>query len=219
MKIEYIILLIVWFLSLSSVLGIGYALGGSPESLSGTSITNGLTLFIAVANVISSLAAVGTMVVVILARNDWLKPKTHDVTLDLKLAIQAWQASRVELNYAVYDGMYGFESAHAEDTDAVTLHLETLKYHTDNERELWTQISLLIEKYRFFFPSRNVELIEQFQKMRESLYIDTVVFLHSVENNVSSIRDLRLVKREKGNEYNSFDEVVNKFKSRLEPGN
>ncbi|EMQ2878427.1 hypothetical protein V9N52_003742 [Vibrio navarrensis] len=87
MKIEYIILLIFWVLSLTSVLGIGYALGGSPESISGDSVTNGLTLFIAISNVISSLAAVGTMLVVILARNDWLKPKAQDVTLNLKLAV------------------------------------------------------------------------------------------------------------------------------------
>ncbi|EGQ8024362.1 hypothetical protein [Vibrio vulnificus] len=219
MKIEYIILLIVWVLSLTSVLGIGYALGGSPESISGDSVTNGLTLFIAISNVISSLAAVGTMLVVILARNDWLKPKTQDVTLNLKLAVQAWEASRVQLNHAVYDGGYGFQSARADDDEAVQLHLDNLKYHTDNEREHWTQISLLIEKYRFFFPSRNVEQIERFQKMRESLCIDTVVFLHSVENSVNSIHDLRLVKREKSIEYSNFDKVVNDFKSRLEPGN
>ncbi|MGR5285553.1 hypothetical protein ACP3V5_09565 [Vibrio maritimus] len=219
MKIEYIILLIVWFLSLSSVLGIGYALGGSPESLSGDSVTNGLTLFIAISNVISSLAAVGTMFVVILARNDWLKPKTQDITLNLKLAVQAWEASRVELNYAVFDGMYNLQSAHADDAEALQLHLESLIYHTDHEREHWTQISLLIEKYRFFYPSRNVELIERFQTMRKSLYIDTVLFLHSVKNSANSIHDLRLVKREKGIEYKNFDKVVNDFKSRLEPSN
>ncbi|EMQ2878428.1 hypothetical protein V9N52_003743 [Vibrio navarrensis] len=125
----------------------------------------------------------------------------------------------MQLNHAVYDGGYGFQSARADDDEAVQLHLDNLKYHTDNEREHWTQISLLIEKYRFFFPSRNVEQIERFQKMRESLYIDTVVFLHSVENSVNSIHDLRLVKREKSIEYSNFDKVVNDFKSRLEPGN
>ncbi|TOF33739.1 hypothetical protein CGJ28_22110, partial [Vibrio parahaemolyticus] len=119
MKIEYIILFIVWFLSLVSVLGVGYALSGAQESLSGINVTNGLTVFIAISNVISGLAAMGTLMVIVVARNDWLKPKTNDVILDLKLAVQAWGQSRVALNFAVFDGSFGIKSAYADNTEAV----------------------------------------------------------------------------------------------------
>ncbi|EHH2535247.1 hypothetical protein P3576_22620 [Vibrio parahaemolyticus] len=219
MKIEYIILFIVWFLSLVSVLGVGYALSGAQESLSGINVTNGLTVFIAISNVISGLAAMGTLMVIVVARNDWLKPKTNDVILDLKLAVQAWGQSRVALNFAVFDGSFGIKSAYADNTEAVALHLEELRCHIDNERELWTQTSLLIEKYRFFFPSKNFQLIEQLQKVRESLYIETMFFLHSVENRVESVFDLCVVKRNKGEQYNSLQEVLDRLGACLEPGN
>ncbi|ELB2803433.1 hypothetical protein QNF09_004830 [Vibrio alginolyticus] len=219
MKIEYIILFIVWFLSLVSVLGVGYALSGAQESLSGINVTNGLTVFIAISNVISGLAAMGTLMVIVVARNDWLKPKTNDVILDLKLAVQAWGQSRVALNFAVFDGSFGIKSADADNTEAVALHLEELRCHIDNERELWTQTSLLIEKYRFFFPSKNFQLIEQLQKVRESLYIETMFFLHSVENRVESVFDLCVVKRNKGEQYNSLQEVLDRLGACLEPGN
>ncbi|MFH4432816.1 hypothetical protein [Vibrio diabolicus] len=219
MKIEYIILFIVWFLSLVSVLGVGYVLSGAQESLSGINVTNGLTVFIAISNVISGLAAMGTLMVIVVARNDWLKPKTNDVILDLKLAVQAWGQSRVALNFAVFDGSFGIKSAYADNTEAVALHLEELRCHIDNERELWTQTSLLIEKYRFFFPSKNFQLIEQLQKVRESLYIETMFFLHSVENRVESVFDLCVVKRNKGEQYNSLQEVLDRLGACLEPGN
>ncbi|MGI3039987.1 hypothetical protein [Vibrio diabolicus] len=219
MKIEYIILFIVWFLSLVSVLGVGYALSGAQESLSGINVTNGLTVFIAISNVISGLAAMGTLMVIVVARNDWLKPKTNDVILDLKLAVQAWGQSRVALNFAVFDGSFGIKSAYADNTEAVALHLEELRCHIDNERELWTQTSLLIEKYRFFFPSKNFQLIEQLQEVRESLYIETMFFLHSVENRVESVFDLCVVKRNKGEQYNSLQEVLDRLGACLEPGN
>ena len=219
MKIEYIILFIVWFLSLVSVLGVGYALSGAQESLSGINVTNGLTVFIAISNVISGLAAMGTLMVIVVARNDWLKPKTNDVILDLKLAVQAWGQSRAALNFAVFDGSFGIKSAYADNTEAVALHLEELRCHIDNERELWTQTSLLIEKYRFFFPSKNFQLIEQLQEVRESLYIETMFFLHSVENRVESVFDLCVVKRNKGEQYNSLQEVLDRLGACLEPGN
>ncbi|TOF29300.1 hypothetical protein CGJ28_24055, partial [Vibrio parahaemolyticus] len=114
---------------------------------------------------------------------------------------------------------FGIKSAYADNTEAVALHLEELRCHIDNERELWTQTSLLIEKYRFFFPSKNFQLIEQLQKVRESLYIETMFFLHSVENRVESVFDLCVVKRNKGEQYNSLQEVLDRLGACLEPGN
>ncbi len=220
MKAEYLILLIVWFLSLVSILGIGYALGGSPKSFSGENITNGLTLFIAISNVISCFASIGTLLVVAVARNDWLKPKTSEVTLDLKLAVRAWKKPRTQLNLAVYDGMFSVTAAHAEKSDAVKLHLDNLKFHSVNEREQWVQISLLIERYRFYFPSRNSKDIEKLVEIRENLYLDTLRYVHAIDNSGESLTDEISKAICKNSEaLNSFETVTEKLMLSLEPGN
>lgn len=207
--------LILLLLVLALTTGFGYLLGGELPSFKGSAITNGLTLLIAISNIVSAIVTGITLFFLITFRHDWLKPKGTDVTLDLRLAMKSWFDTREGLNRCVYDGLYsGFELSIYGESKALSEHYYYLKSIVKNEEDLWLNLTLLIEKYSFYYPNENIELIKKFKDIRSDLYKNTLSFFANLEG-LQSIHELRNIKRIKGDKYNALKPTVDILLSKL----
>jgi hypothetical protein len=207
--------LLVLILTLALTVGFGYLLGGELPSFATTEVTNGLTVLIAVSNMISAIVAGIALLLVIRFRHDWLKPKGTDVVLDLRLAMKSWYDVRDSLNYGVYDGLFnGYKLSHYDDTDALSEHYHMLKSTVKNEDVQWLNLALLIEKYSFYYPSENIELIKEIKDIRSDLNVDTIVFFAEMED-LNNIKELPKIKREKNEKFNAFKVTVDSFIGKL----
>ncbi|EPN8542236.1 hypothetical protein [Vibrio alginolyticus] len=127
MKIEHILLFVVCVVSLVAILGVGVALGGGNDASTGNYIA-GISAF---ATCMSSLIAFGTLLFLISVRNDWLKPKEHEIKVELKLAISIWSDDIRSLN--LY--MSGVRN-HTNKKDSIN-HVEVLCLKEENS---WSSI-------------------------------------------------------------------------------
>jgi len=203
--------LIVLLLALTLTVGFSYLLGGDFPHFESSVITNGLTLLIAIANILSAVVAGFTLYVLITFRHDWLKPKGNDVILDLRLAVKSWFDIREDLNRGIYDGEFSsFELACYGDDEALSKHYYTLKSIATSEREHWLNLALLLEKYSFYYPSHNIELIQSIKDTRKDLNFHTTAFFTKIED-LNSISELSKIKRNKNQEYNDVQKIVDSF--------
>ncbi|EMD1210225.1 hypothetical protein VQD75_001182 [Vibrio alginolyticus] len=144
MRIEYLLIVIVSLLTLISVLGVGVAIGGGSEA-SATVHINAISAFAAC---VSSVSTLGTLILLILVRNDWLKPKEHETKTELKLALIEWQEVICSLN--LY--LVGFRSD--SDIETSITYIEALQ---NKEEEAWLNIKNVLKRYTIFFPESSLE--------------------------------------------------------------
>ena len=192
-KIKYVILAVITFLCLISALAVGYDLGVGKAiaiydpSYDGSITNNLLTSLIASSNLISAIASVFTLIFLVVMRDDWLKPKTTEVILLLKVALSRWDFSRKNLNFIVYPGVVReecFKSSYLLESERVKAHKDKLEVNIKEEETVWKELDHLFESYKFYFPKplEIISLINAIQLERSKCNLDTKLFLKKLEN-------------------------------------
>ena len=192
-------------------LGAGYIFGGANPLFDGLGVTNGLTLLIAISNMISATVAAATLFFLMSARNDWLKPKSNDVALELSLSLKHWAKTQEQVILAIYKGCYdGFELR----SDSVTPHYESLTYLNTVETEAWQRLLLLIEKNEFYSSGNTDPLYETIKNIREYTKTDMLVFINLVEK-IDSTHELEEIVRKKNKLVDELDNTIEKLLAKL----
>ncbi|EGR0063703.1 hypothetical protein RAL01_004320 [Vibrio vulnificus] len=144
MRIEYLLIVIVSLITLVSVLGLGVAIGGGSEASTAIYI-NAISAFAAC---VSSLSALGTLILLNHVRSDWLRPKEHEVKSDFKYALMEWQEVICRMN----SYLSSFRE-HSDIKESVE-YTEALLYR---EKESWSDLTTILNKYMVFFPESSLK--------------------------------------------------------------
>ncbi|EMK3312422.1 hypothetical protein [Vibrio vulnificus] len=144
MRIEYLLIAIVALLTLISVFGVGVAIGGGSEA----STKVYLEAFTTVSTFVSSISALGTLIFLYYVRNDWLKPKEHEVINEFKFVLIEW--SQIVRDMNLY--LFGFRS-HSNIKESIA-HVETLILQ---EKEYWLRMNTALNKFILYFPKSKLK--------------------------------------------------------------
>lgn len=143
MRIEALLIFIVSVLMLLSVLGVGVAIGGGQEASSNIY----LDAISTVADCLSGVVALCTLILLMNVRNDWLRPKEHEAMLELKHSALVWLNDIKTLNLT----LCGFTS-YGSNQEALD-HFMTLEA---KEKESWSKFQSDKRRYELYFPNSSL---------------------------------------------------------------
>ncbi|ENM3922523.1 hypothetical protein VCSRO177_3506 [Vibrio cholerae] len=153
-KFEYLLLGLIFFLTLVCILGVGVALGGGNTPNIGNSLNGIIAFFTA----LSALTTFGTLVLLILFRHDWKTPKEHDSKLETIVSAKKWERSV----RAIYTKIS--TTAIPSYRSYIALGQKDLEYELNNEKEYWSELEYAYDIY-VHYTGDNSDLSSQFDSL------------------------------------------------------
>ncbi|MEZ9754902.1 hypothetical protein AB4257_11530 [Vibrio splendidus] len=159
-KIEHLLLGLIFTLAIVVTLGIGVALGGGDSPELGHYINSIIAFFTAV----SAMTTLGTLVLLIIFRHDWKTPKEHDSKLETIVSSKKWERSlrAVHSKVSIKSSLIS--------SPRITSGYKDIEYELLNEKESWSNLEHAFDIYEHY-SEHDPELSKQFETLSSLRFI------------------------------------------------